>query len=156
MRKLAAVVVAGLFGLSTATVFAASHAGAKMDDKDKKADVKTIPSLPKTSRPRRSPSRRNSSAIDAGCEKGRGFPCPSHARLGPFRSVPLRSGGASLGRRLPGPSTASAETETSSRCHSHVTARAPPHRVRPRGSSLRHRPVRRCSSCRPPRGLRYP
>ena len=41
MRKLAAVVVAGLFGLSTATVFAASHAGAKMDDKDKKADVKT-------------------------------------------------------------------------------------------------------------------
>lgn len=40
MRKLLAIVVAGLFAVSTATVFAASHAGAKMDDKDKKTDTK--------------------------------------------------------------------------------------------------------------------
>ena len=37
MRKLLTIVVAALFALSTGSVFAASHAGAKMDDKDKKA-----------------------------------------------------------------------------------------------------------------------
>jgi Spy/CpxP family protein refolding chaperone len=36
MRKLLTVVVAALFALSTGSVLAASHAGAKMDDKDKK------------------------------------------------------------------------------------------------------------------------
>jgi Spy/CpxP family protein refolding chaperone len=40
MRKLLAFVVAGLFAVSTATALAASHAGAKMDDKDKKTDTK--------------------------------------------------------------------------------------------------------------------
>lgn len=41
MRKLLTVVIACLFALSTGSVVAASHAGAKMDDKDKKTDVKT-------------------------------------------------------------------------------------------------------------------
>ena len=40
MRKLFAFVVAGLLAVSTTAVFAASHAGAKMDDKDKKTDTK--------------------------------------------------------------------------------------------------------------------
>lgn len=40
MRRLLAVLVAGLFAASTATVIAASHAGAKMDDKEKKTDTK--------------------------------------------------------------------------------------------------------------------
>lgn len=40
MRKLFAFVVAGLFAASTTAVFAASHAGAKMDDKDKQTDTK--------------------------------------------------------------------------------------------------------------------
>jgi hypothetical protein len=40
MRRLIAFVVAGVFGLSSATAFAASHAGAKMDDKEKKTDTK--------------------------------------------------------------------------------------------------------------------
>jgi mannitol-specific phosphotransferase system IIBC component len=45
MRKLIAVVVAAMFALSTGSVLAASHAGAKMDDKkmekkDEKKDAK--------------------------------------------------------------------------------------------------------------------
>ncbi|MET1083035.1 MAG: hypothetical protein ABWY12_08330 [Burkholderiales bacterium] len=40
MRKLLTVVIACLFALSTGSVVAASHAGAKMDDKDKKTDSK--------------------------------------------------------------------------------------------------------------------
>jgi Spy/CpxP family protein refolding chaperone len=53
MRKLLAAVVAGLFALSTVTVFAASHAGAKMDDKDKekKTDTKPADSKPADSKP---------------------------------------------------------------------------------------------------------
>jgi Spy/CpxP family protein refolding chaperone len=43
MRKLLTAIVAGLFVISTGSVFAASHAGAKMDDKDKKTDVKSDP-----------------------------------------------------------------------------------------------------------------
>ena len=40
MRKLLAVLVAAIFALSAGSVFAASHAGGKMDDKkmDKKDD----------------------------------------------------------------------------------------------------------------------
>jgi ribosomal protein L12E/L44/L45/RPP1/RPP2 len=40
MRKLLALIVAGLFAVATGAVFAASHAGAKIDDKEKKTDTK--------------------------------------------------------------------------------------------------------------------
>lgn len=40
MRKLLALIVAGLLAVATGAVFAASHAGAKMDDKEKKTDTK--------------------------------------------------------------------------------------------------------------------
>jgi len=44
MRKLLTVAVAALFALATSAALAASHAGAKMDDKDKKSDAKTADS----------------------------------------------------------------------------------------------------------------
>lgn len=41
MRNLLTLAVATLFAISTGAALAASHAGAKMDDKDKKSDAKT-------------------------------------------------------------------------------------------------------------------
>lgn len=43
MRKLLTTLAAALFAVSTGAVFAASHAGAKMDDKEKKTDAKPDP-----------------------------------------------------------------------------------------------------------------
>ena len=40
MRNLLSLAVAALFALSAGAALAASHAGAKMDDKDKKSDMK--------------------------------------------------------------------------------------------------------------------
>ena len=40
MRKLLTFAVAILFAFGTGATLAASHAGAKMDDKDKKSDMK--------------------------------------------------------------------------------------------------------------------